>query len=196
MRGLMLRDRNPGCLLRQEVGCAEEVDTGVTPNEYGTWLYGRDGWCNGRDVFPWIVDVTDDVADGTSASGSNTLSYTAVWCPNATYFEPPNPGPPSTWSQAPPVAMVSIFLVCDGLCTAPAPPRHDESPSTIELVFGIGGGSLLLVLLAMVAGLCVCHSRRARKARSSASASSGPYSPALLDDPVAHSAAEYERAED
>ena len=34
----------------QELGCAEEVDSGVTPNEYGTWLYGRDGWCNGREV--------------------------------------------------------------------------------------------------------------------------------------------------
>lgn len=41
-----------------EMGCAESVSTGVVPNEYGTWLYGRDGWCDGRNVFPWVTDVT------------------------------------------------------------------------------------------------------------------------------------------
>ncbi|KAK3106688.1 hypothetical protein FSP39_025233 [Pinctada imbricata] len=33
-------------------GCAEQVLTGVEPNEHGTWLYGRNGWCDGRNVFP------------------------------------------------------------------------------------------------------------------------------------------------
>ena len=44
-----------------QLGCADEVDTGVTPNEYGTWLYGRNGWCNGREVVPWVVDLSDDI---------------------------------------------------------------------------------------------------------------------------------------
>lgn len=26
------------------MGCADEVDEGVVPNEHGTWLYGRGGW--------------------------------------------------------------------------------------------------------------------------------------------------------
>jgi hypothetical protein len=44
-----------------QLGCADEVDTGVTPNEYGTWLYGRNGWCNGREVVPWVIDLSDDI---------------------------------------------------------------------------------------------------------------------------------------
>ena len=71
-----------------QLGCADEVDTGVTPNEYGTWLYardgpfclacmsspprhapfpagtwlyGRNGWCNGREVVPWVIDLSEDI---------------------------------------------------------------------------------------------------------------------------------------
>lgn len=43
------------------MGCANRVEQGVTPNEHGTWLYGRNGWCCGQDVVPWVVDVTDQV---------------------------------------------------------------------------------------------------------------------------------------
>ncbi|KAK3609886.1 hypothetical protein CHS0354_015079 [Potamilus streckersoni] len=43
------------------LGCADQVSTGVIPNEHGTWLYGRDGWCDGRNVFPWVIDVTDQL---------------------------------------------------------------------------------------------------------------------------------------
>ena len=30
------------------MGCANKVRQGVLPNEYGTWLYGRDGWYEGE----------------------------------------------------------------------------------------------------------------------------------------------------
>lgn len=53
-------------------GCAERIGQGVEPNEHGTWLYGRDGWCCGQDVVPWVEDVTDQVEfDG----GTNTIRY-------------------------------------------------------------------------------------------------------------------------
>ena len=42
-------------------GCADRVKEGVEPNEYGTWLYGRDGWCDGQEVDPWLEDITDQV---------------------------------------------------------------------------------------------------------------------------------------
>ncbi len=45
-------------------GCAEMVDEGVVPNQWGSWPYGRAGWCPGLDVAPWIADVTDVVKDG------------------------------------------------------------------------------------------------------------------------------------
>ncbi|PIK55529.1 hypothetical protein BSL78_07563 [Apostichopus japonicus] len=50
------------------LGCAERSPLGVEPNEHGTWLYGRDGWCDGREVDPWVFDVTDDLNSGSSHS--------------------------------------------------------------------------------------------------------------------------------
>lgn len=52
-------------------GCADTVNQGTIPNEHGTWLYGRGGWCDGRNVFPWVVDITSQVLNGTT----NTISY-------------------------------------------------------------------------------------------------------------------------
>ena len=47
-----------------QLGCAKTVLGGSIPNEHGTWLYGRGGWCDGRQVDPWVIDVTDDVRNG------------------------------------------------------------------------------------------------------------------------------------
>lgn len=56
------------------LGCANAVRTGVEPNEHGTWVYGRDGWCDGREVHPWVWDVTADLY--SAASGKlNTITY-------------------------------------------------------------------------------------------------------------------------
>ncbi|XP_062510323.1 uncharacterized protein LOC134186380 [Corticium candelabrum] len=46
------------------LGCARRVLDGVEPNEHGTWLYGRDGWCDGQEVLPWVVDITECVHQG------------------------------------------------------------------------------------------------------------------------------------
>jgi hypothetical protein len=40
-------------------GCSDRVVEGSEPNEFGTWWYGRGGWCDGMNVHPWVVDVTD-----------------------------------------------------------------------------------------------------------------------------------------
>lgn len=55
------------------MGCASRVERGVVPNEHGTWLYGRDGWCPGQDVVPWVVDVTDQIHRDNGAL--NTVTY-------------------------------------------------------------------------------------------------------------------------
>jgi hypothetical protein len=52
-------------------GCIAQVADGMTPNQGGTWWFGRGGWCPGQQVDPWIVDVTADVTPGTTA----TVSY-------------------------------------------------------------------------------------------------------------------------
>lgn len=48
-------------------GCVEQIDRGTVPNQYGTWPYGRGGWCPGADVVPFVADVTEAVVPGTSA---------------------------------------------------------------------------------------------------------------------------------
>lgn len=45
-------------------GCAERVDEGVVPGQYGNWAPSRAAWCPGLPVQPWRVDVTADVALG------------------------------------------------------------------------------------------------------------------------------------
>ena len=37
---------------------------GVKPNQYGTWGYGRAGWCPGMDVAPYIIDITNQIEIG------------------------------------------------------------------------------------------------------------------------------------
>ena len=39
-------------------GCESEVSNGVVANKYGSWPYGRAGWCAGQDVKQWSHDIT------------------------------------------------------------------------------------------------------------------------------------------
>ena len=57
-------------------GCADHVKDGVIPNEYGRWMYGRGGWCDGQEVTPWMVDVTEQVKFG---SASNSIRYFGLY---------------------------------------------------------------------------------------------------------------------
>eukprot|EP01090_Pellita_catalonica_P014386 TRINITY_DN3664_c0_g1_i1.p1 TRINITY_DN3664_c0_g1~~TRINITY_DN3664_c0_g1_i1.p1 ORF type:complete len:363 (+),score=40.22 TRINITY_DN3664_c0_g1_i1:510-1598(+) len=54
-----------------EFGCTRNVKSGALPNEHGTWLYGRDGWCDGEDVVPHVFDITAQI----SRSKVNFISY-------------------------------------------------------------------------------------------------------------------------
>ncbi len=51
-----------------EEGCIAGIDAGMTPNQWGTWWFGRGGWCPGLQVDPWIADVTPDVTPGEPAT--------------------------------------------------------------------------------------------------------------------------------
>ena len=53
-------------------GCFEEVKNGVVPNQYGSWPYGRAGWCPGQNVTLIEADVSEALV-----SGENTFSYAA-----------------------------------------------------------------------------------------------------------------------
>ena len=68
-----------------DIGCAQQTLNGALPNEHGTWLYGRNGWCDGSAVRPWVVDITGDV---DWAGGSFTVSYRGLF-----EGKDPNPSP-------------------------------------------------------------------------------------------------------
>ncbi len=54
------------------LGCMEAVGTeGTVPNQYGTWWYGRGGWCPGKDVPPVMHDITDQLTLGAE----NSIAY-------------------------------------------------------------------------------------------------------------------------
>ena len=65
-------------------GCTNATAAGALPNEHGTWLYGRDGWCDGSAVRPWVVDVTGAV---DWAAGRVNVSYRGT-------FRGADPAPP------------------------------------------------------------------------------------------------------
>ena len=56
-------------------GCIDQIPQGTVPNQFGTWPYGRGGWCPGKQVDPWIVDVTTAVTPGQT----NTISYQGLF---------------------------------------------------------------------------------------------------------------------
>merc|ERR1711879_151778 len=80
-----------------ELGCGDSVVLGTTPNEYGTWLYGRDGWCDGNRVAPWVVDVSDQLR-----TEGNLLEYRGLF--NGTVPDP------SSLQQGAPVMMMRVYL--------------------------------------------------------------------------------------
>ncbi|XP_053743666.1 uncharacterized protein si:dkey-256h2.1 [Synchiropus splendidus] len=80
------------------LGCTSRVKDGAVPNEHGTWLYGRGGWCDGLQVAPWRRDVTDQL--DLSGTGTNTILYFGL-------FNGLDPNP----SQTPGYIIMSSFLV-------------------------------------------------------------------------------------
>ena len=63
-----------------ELGCWGRVSEGVVPNQGGTWVYGRNGWCPGEPVAWREIDLSADVAAARAAlrSGPTTGRLPAV----------------------------------------------------------------------------------------------------------------------
>ena len=83
-----------------EWGCTASVPDGGIPNEHGmccniphgrcsgcilcgphssrsgTWFLGRDGWCDGQAVRPWVIDIT---AQLVPSPGVNNVSYVGLF---------------------------------------------------------------------------------------------------------------------
>ena len=56
-------------------GCEKLVDNGVVANQFGSWPFGRAGWCAGQDVKQWTYDITDWVDN----SSTNNLLYKGLF---------------------------------------------------------------------------------------------------------------------
>lgn len=62
------------------LGCTMRVKEGAVPNEHGTWLYGRGGWCDGLQVSPWRTDVTKQVSPLTpNVIIASTITLNLHW---------------------------------------------------------------------------------------------------------------------
>ncbi|TKS82557.1 hypothetical protein D9C73_016666 [Collichthys lucidus] len=80
------------------LGCTTLVKEGAIPNEYGTWLYGRAGWCCGLQVNPWRVDITKQL--NMRKPELNTVIYFGL-------YEGRDPNP----TKEPGYVIMSSFLV-------------------------------------------------------------------------------------
>jgi Peptide-N-glycosidase F, C terminal len=56
-------------------GCLKQIDQGTVPNQNGTWWFSRTSWCPGKQVDPWVWDITDQVVPGQPVE----ISYTTNW---------------------------------------------------------------------------------------------------------------------
>jgi len=62
-------------MVGDDLGCMAQIVEGTVPNQYGTWWYGRAGWCPGKNVEMVMTDVTDQVTLGAD----NTFGYEAFY---------------------------------------------------------------------------------------------------------------------
>lgn len=51
---------------QNQQGCMAEIANGMTPNQGGTWWFGRGGWCPGQQVDPWVADITAAAPPGST----------------------------------------------------------------------------------------------------------------------------------
>ena len=56
-------------------GCNDLVNVGVAPNQYGTWVYGRAGWCAGQDVALDRIDITELILPTVIILGTSIAMY-------------------------------------------------------------------------------------------------------------------------
>ncbi|MAV63978.1 MAG: hypothetical protein CBC84_001350 [Pelagibacteraceae bacterium TMED124] len=80
------------------------ISEGTIPNQYGTWGYGRAGWCPGLDVDPIIKDITNYLEIGDE----NIIDYDACRVSGASCVTPPSCG---TCGYCPEIAMSSYIVI-------------------------------------------------------------------------------------
>ena len=80
------------------------IGEGTIPNQYGTWGYGRAGWCPGQDVAPFVTDITDHIVIGDE----NVIDYEACRVVGNSCVTPPTCG---SCGYCPEVAFSSYIII-------------------------------------------------------------------------------------
>ncbi|MCB9604620.1 MAG: hypothetical protein H6722_16185 [Sandaracinus sp.] len=65
-------------------GCARLVSSGVIPNQYGTWPFGRAGWCPGHDVPAWSTSLDARLGESNELVYQGGLAGTIPYVPDVT----------------------------------------------------------------------------------------------------------------
>ncbi len=111
------------------MGCADRVGEGVVPNQAGTWIFGRAGWCPGLDVPPWSFDITADVRRG----GDNVLTYKSLFNGEdyvSTSGGDPNTPPANGWDARIEMTSWLVYSARPGVAAGPvAAPRALVTPT-------------------------------------------------------------------
>ena len=63
-------------IVYSNTGCENEISNGVVANQFGSWPYGRAGWCAGQDVKQWTYDITSWV---DMNGQNNELTYRGLF---------------------------------------------------------------------------------------------------------------------
>ena len=82
----------------------EMIGEGTIPNQYGTWGYGRAGWCPGLDVDLNVTDITEYVLTGEE----NIIDYNACRVSGTSCVTPPTCG---TCGYCPEIAFSSYIVI-------------------------------------------------------------------------------------
>ena len=82
----------------------EMIGEGTIPNQYGTWGYGRAGWCPGLDVDLNVSDITEYVLAGEE----NIIDYNACRVSGNSCVTPPSCG---TCGYCPEIAFSSYIVI-------------------------------------------------------------------------------------
>lgn len=83
---------------------AEAIANGTIPNQYGTWGYGRAGWCPGQNIKPFITDITNHVILGDE----NIIDYDACRVSGNSCVTAPGCG---TCGYCPEIAFSSYIII-------------------------------------------------------------------------------------
>lgn len=62
-------------LMGDQHGCLNQIERGTVPNQNGTWWFERSSWCPGKQVDPWVWDVTEFVTPGSTETIGYTTNY-------------------------------------------------------------------------------------------------------------------------